>query len=62
MKGIGGFMFFMGVGSSVLYFLDREFILLSWVSMWGETTAWIIRGLLAVVGGILWLIGQNSEA
>ena len=39
-----------------------EFILLSWIDMWGATAGWIIRGLLAVVGGTLWAIGNNAEA
>ncbi len=52
-------MFFFGIGSAVLYFLNVEFIVLMWIDMWGPTTGWIIRGALAVVGGILWLVGHN---
>lgn len=55
-------MFFFGVGSAVLYFLNMEFILLAWVDTWGPTVAWVIRGLLTVVGGALWLVGQKAEA
>ena len=61
MKKWGGTLFFFGVGSVVLYFLNMEFILLSWVDMWGENIGWVIRGAMAVVGGIMWLVGRNQE-
>lgn len=55
-------MFFFGVGSAILYFLNMEFILLAWIDMWGPVVGWIIRGVLAVGGGILWLLGRaNGE-
>ena len=38
-----------------------EFILLAWIEMWGPSVAWVIRGALAIVGGILWLIGRKQE-
>ena len=61
MKQIGGLMFFFGVGSVVLSFLQREFMLLAWISMWGEQMAWVIRVALIVVGGGLWLMGKKAE-
>jgi hypothetical protein len=61
MKKLGGTMFFFGVGSIVLYFLNMQFIILAWIDMWGATPAWIIRGALAVVGGILWLVGSKQQ-
>lgn len=62
MKSIGGYMFFFGVGSIVLYFLNMEFILLAWIDLWGETLGWAIRIGLAVVGGALWLFGHLQES
>lgn len=62
MKTIGGYMFFFGVGSIILYFLNMEFIILSWIDTWGPTVGWAIRGALSVVGGILWLVGNSQEA
>lgn len=62
MKKVGGYLFFFGVGSIVLYFLDMEFIILSWIDMWGPTTGWAIRIAMSVVGGVLWLLGQRQEA
>ncbi len=58
MKKIGGTIFFFGAGSIVLYFVHMEFIILSWIDMWGPLVGWIIRGVLLVVGGVLWLIGR----
>ena len=60
MKQLGGYMFFFGVGSIVLYFLNLEFILLSWIEMWGPKIAWLIRGALAAVGGALWILGGRK--
>lgn len=60
MKSIGGYMFFFGVGSIVLYFLNMEFIILAWIDMWGPTVGWAIRIALSVVGGILWLAGNKQ--
>lgn len=54
-------MFFFGIGSIILYFLNMEFILLMWIETWGEQVAWGIRIALAVVGGGLWLAGKNAE-
>jgi hypothetical protein len=61
MKQIGGLMFFFGVGSIVLTLLQREFLVLSWIGMWGEQVAWVIRAALIVVGGGLWLMGKKAE-
>lgn len=54
-------MFFFGVGSAILYFLNFEFIILAWIDMWGPVVGWIIRAALAIVGGILWLVGEPTE-
>ena len=61
MKNIGGTMFFFGVVSAVLYFLNYELVLLAWIDSWGPIVGWVIRGALAVVGGILWLAGNKAE-
>ena len=61
MKRIGGVMFFFGVGSIVLYYLNMQFILLAWIDLLGQTGAWAVRIGLAVVGGVLWLVGRRAE-
>ena len=54
-------MFFFGVGSILLHFLNMQFIILAWIDLWGPTVGWIIRGGLAIVGGLLWLVGAKQE-
>ena len=60
MKKIGGAMFLFGIGSAVLYFLNMELFLLSWIDLWGPVVGWIIRGVLAVGGGAMWLLGKDD--
>ena len=54
-------MFFFGVGSIILDFLNMEFIILAWIDLCGDTLGWIIRAALTVVGGILWLVGRKQQ-
>lgn len=61
MKSLGGYMFFFGVGSIALYFMNMEFIILAWIDSWGPTAGWAIRIALSVVGGIMWLLGNGAE-
>jgi hypothetical protein len=58
MGQVGGTLFFFGVGSAVLSFMDREFVILSWVDSWGPEIGWGIRGAMAVVGGGLWVVSR----
>lgn len=62
MKSIGGYMFLFGVGSIILYFLNMQFVILAWIDTWGPTVGWAIRGALAAVGAILWLVGNTQQA
>lgn len=62
MKSIGGLLFFLGVGSFVLNYLGREFVLIMWIDNWGPTIGIAIRIALIVVGGALWLMGRKAEA
>ncbi len=62
MKQVGGTLFFFGAGSIVLYFLNMEFIILSWIDHWGPTAGWGIRIGMAVIGGALWLISPRAAA
>ncbi|MDH5655066.1 MAG: hypothetical protein OEZ34_04125 [Spirochaetia bacterium] len=61
LKSIGGALFFFGVGSIILHFVDYEFIILMWVDMWGDTIAWVIRGGMITLGAVLWIVGFQSE-
>lgn len=62
MKKIGGWMFVFGVGSAILHLFGLEFRLLMWIEAWGPGMAWLIRGLLAVGGGLIWLTSRDPEA
>jgi hypothetical protein len=62
LKSIGGYMFFFGIGSIILNFLNMEFMILSWIDNWGVSVGWMIRIGLAVVGGALWVIGRKQES
>lgn len=61
MKSIGSFMFIIGVLAIVLNFFDRVPKILVWIYEWGDGVAWVIKIALVVVGGILYLMGNNSE-
>ena len=60
MKKIGGFMAVLGILAIVMNFLDRVPRLLMWIYNWGDTTAWIIKIGLVVVGGALYLLGPKE--
>ena len=65
MKGLGGFLFILGVGSIVLAQLEMEFRILSWIDNWGTGVGWGIKIALIVVGVGLWLMsgrGQRAQA
>jgi hypothetical protein len=61
MKSLGIYMFLFGIGSMVLYFLGREFVVLSWIENWGPNVGWGIRIGLAVVGAALFFFGKQKE-
>lgn len=61
MKSIGSTFLFFAVGSIVLGFFNYDFIIVSWVDSWGETTGWAIRGAAIVVGAGLFFLGWRAE-
>ena len=61
MKNIGGLMFLFGAGSMLLGLFGYEFSLMTWIDNWGPTIGWVIRGALAVVGGFLWMFGEDMD-
>lgn len=62
MRKIGGYMVFFGLFAIVLNFMDRVPTLLMWIYNWGDTTAWIIKIALIVVGAVLFFMGGATEA
>lgn len=61
MRNLGMLLLFLGAGSMVLHFMEREFRLLAWIDTWGETAAWGIRGGLILVGLLLVLAGKGGD-
>lgn len=33
-----------------------------WIDNWGETAGWAIRGGAAVLGAVLWFVGNSQES
>ncbi len=62
MSKIGSFIFIIGVLAIVLDFLGRVPKVLFWIYSWGETTAWIIKIALVVVGAVIFLLSNKREA
>ena len=62
MQGIGGFLVLLGAGSFVLHFMEREFLLISWVDNWGAGIGNGIRIAMIVVGAILWFLGSKQAS
>ena len=60
MKKIGSIMALFGIAAIVMNFLDLVPRLLMWIYNWGDTTAWIIKIGLVVVGGALYLLGPKE--
>ncbi len=60
MKSIGVWLMIFGFGSMALNLLGREFVILSWIDGWGTTVGWGIRGALAVVGAVLFVLASRG--
>ncbi|WP_395044078.1 hypothetical protein [Flavobacterium sp.] len=61
MKRIGSIMALLGIVAVVMNYLDRVPRLLMWIYNWGDTTAWIIKIGLIVVGAALYFLGPKEE-
>ena len=61
MRLIGIFLIIVGAISAILFFLDKNFVLLNWINTWGSQVAWGIRGFLILLGIILFIVGKAAE-
>lgn len=61
MRSIGSTLLFFSIGSIVLNFIGYEFVILSWIDFWGETTGWTIRAVMIVAGAGLFFVGGLGE-
>ena len=50
-----------GIVSSLLYFINKNFLFLLWMDFFGETVGWIFRGALVVIGLILYFKFQVDD-
>ncbi|HEY2345370.1 MAG TPA: hypothetical protein VGH80_05725 [Xanthomonadaceae bacterium] len=63
MKKFGGYLLFFGIGSILLHLINMQFIILSWIDLWGESVAWTIRiGMIVAGGAMLLLANRNADA
>ncbi len=61
MKSIGSFLVILGLAAIVFDFMDRVPTILSWMYDYGNTTAWVIKIGLVVVGAALYLMGARQK-
>ncbi len=61
MRFLGVILIVVGLVSAGVYFLNMNFIFLTWINKWGATTGWIIRGGMVLLGLILYFLGKSSE-
>lgn len=62
MRELGIFLFFAGLIAMLAPFLlpaNFRFPLLDWMSNWGVTVAWAIKGGITLLGLGLWLSAKN---
>jgi len=59
---IGSLMALYGIIAIVYGFMDRVPVILSWIYEFGESTAWIIKIALTVVGGLMWFVSRQKLA
>jgi hypothetical protein len=60
MRTIGALLATMGIISCVLYFLNYNLRLLSWMNEMPENQQWLIRGGLIVVGFFFLLLARKK--
>ena len=60
MKTIGTYMMIFGAAAIAMDFLGFVPKILFWIYNWGETTAWIIKIGLIVVGAVLYFLAPKE--
>ncbi len=54
-------MAIVGIAAIVMNFMNLVPRILMWIYAWGETTAWIIKIGLVVVGAVLYFMGNKEK-
>jgi hypothetical protein len=62
MKSLGMWMVILALGSFLMHMANMDFILISWMDSWGESTGIVLRVVTAVVGAVLFVVGRKREA
>ncbi|MFC5047190.1 hypothetical protein ACFSTE_12050 [Aquimarina hainanensis] len=61
MSKIGRYLFFIGLISTVLNFLNYELRILMWIDSWGTAVGWGIRIGLTVLGLVLMMLSKTTK-
>ncbi|QKX05237.1 hypothetical protein HN014_10000 [Aquimarina sp. TRL1] len=61
MSKIGRYLFFIGLISTVLNFLNYELRILMWIDSWGTAVGWGIRIGLTVLGLVLMMLSKTAK-
>lgn len=61
MKRIGGILATLGLLAVVLNFLNLVPSVLIWIYNWGDGVAWVIKIALIVLGGTMYLLGNDKK-
>jgi hypothetical protein len=59
MKSWGSLLFFLGIGSFILPYMNIQFAL---VSLFGEGNEMLTGAAFIAVGAVLWFLGKKQEA
>ncbi len=58
-RRIGVFVICFAIASMLLFFVDLNIRILTWVDMWGTTIGWILRVVILVFG--FWLVHKSGD-
>ena len=61
MRGLGGFLFIAAIASAILPMMDRQLIVFMWIDNWGPGVGWALRGVIAIVGAVMFIKGEPAE-
>jgi len=61
MKFLGLLLFLAGLVSLLLQFTGANLVVLNWLNQWGETTGWVIRVVVTIVGGIIYYACRHDD-
>jgi hypothetical protein len=60
LANIGGFLAISGIISTILYLIDYEVSILSWIDSGGPMLGWVIRIGLIVIGVLMFFLAGKK--